>query len=514
MKTVKSSAVMICGTGSDVGKSVIAAGICRILTRYGVAVAPFKSQNMALNSAVTPEGGEIGRAQAVQAQACKIPPHTDMNPILLKPNSETGSQVIVQGVVVGNMGVAEYTRYKQVAIDKVRESFRRLQAEYDFIVMEGAGSIAEINLREHDIANLKMAEMADCPAILVADIDRGGVFAQIAGTMFLLTPEEKKRIAGVIINKFRGDPSLLTPGIEFIEQLTGVPVLGVVPVFSGFRIPEEDSVALNRLQGRQKLKHGEKCISIGVLRLPHISNYTDFDPLLREPYVALTYIESPAELEQLDLLILPGSKSTIADLLSIAEGGFFMPIQRFTGRIIGICGGFQMLGKVVTDPELVEAGGKVAQGLGLLDAETVLRQEKETHQSVAVLSQTVRRLLPDAGAELSGYEIHLGETSVGHASLPFAEIRSRSGRPVSVADGAISPDGKVFGTYLHGIFDNDNFRTSFLNLVRHEKGLPLQGVITEEDPFELLADHLEKHLNMGQLLEICRLQPASGTINC
>ncbi|HOI14920.1 MAG TPA: cobyric acid synthase, partial [Geobacteraceae bacterium] len=371
-------ALMFVGTASDVGKSVLNAGFCRILRNRGLSVAPFKSQNMALNSFATPEGGEIGRAQAVQAQACRIPPHTDMNPVLLKPNSDTGSQVIVQGKVVGNMSVKEYNAFKPEAFRTVEESFERLRSAHDFIVIEGAGSIAEINLKSHDIANLRIAEMADCPCILVADIDRGGVFAQIVGTLELLEPGERERVKGVIINKFRGDPSLLGPGIEFVEKRTGVPVLGVVPFFTHFRIPEEDSVALEkRAKGNRQRAKG-KTVTIGVVRFPRISNYTDFDALEGEPDVDLRYVREPGEIDGLDILILPGSKSTIGDLAFLVKQGLFQAIREFSGQVVGICGGYQILGRRVKDPHGVESAVTEAVGLGLLDVETVLLTEKET----------------------------------------------------------------------------------------------------------------------------------------
>ena len=494
-------ALMFCGTGSDVGKSVLTAGFCRILSNRGMLVAPFKSQNMALNSAVTPEGGEIGRAQAVQAEACRLLPHTDMNPVLLKPNSETGSQVIVQGRVVGNMAVRGYNAFKPQAFQRVRESFARLSSRAEFIVIEGAGSIAEINLKAHDIANLKVARMAGAPVILVADIDRGGVFAQIVGTLELLDPEEKALVKGVIINKFRGDPSLLAPGIEFVEQRTGVPVLGVVPYFTGFRIPEEDSVALSKRTEGRKAGRAEGKINIGVVKLPRISNYTDFDALEAEPDVALEYVERAEQLHGLDLLILPGSKSTIADLSFLAEGGMIAAISVFPGRIVGICGGFQMLGRRILDPLGVESGAGSAPGLALLDVETVMRVSKETHQGEALLLPAGERLAPGC-AGVSGYEIHMGETLAGAESLPFATIARRSGGEVE--DGAVSSDGRVCGTYLHGLFDNDSFRRAFLNRIRQEKGLePVMHVAAPEDPFQLLAAHLERHLDMERLLALC-----------
>ena len=480
------NSLMLCGTGSDVGKTVLAAGFCRILANRGLRVAPFKSQNMALNSAVTPEGGEIGRAQALQAQACRIPPHTDMNPVLLKPSSDTGCQVIVQGRPVGTMQVADYTAYKPQAFVKIRESFNRLRQQHDVIVIEGAGSIAEINLRTHDIANLKVAEMAGSPVILVADIDRGGVFAQIVGTLELLEPAERRMIVGVIINKFRGDRTLLTPGIEAVEQRTGVPILGVVPWFTGFHLPEEDSVALQRRAKVVRIRPRRQKIAVGVVRLPRISNFTDFDSFENEPDVALHYVERPDQLADLDLLILPGSKSTIADLCYLAENGLFEAIRSFSGPIAGVCGGFQMLGKLVLDPDGVESTIHHAEGLALLDAVTVMRPEKQTHQAEAILLDSAHSFVPyRAAGQLLGYEIHMGETLLGEGVSPFARVVSRSGEKVDVLDGAVSTDGRIMGTYLHGIFDNDGFRAALLNRLRRQKGLStVTPVTTGDDPLE------------------------------
>lgn len=506
-----SRAVMFVGTASDVGKSVLTAGFCRILSNRGISVAPFKSQNMALNSFATPEGGEIGRAQAVQAQACRIPPHTDMNPVLLKPNSDTGSQVIIQGKVVGNMSVQEYNAYKPEALKKVEESYQRLRHAHDFIVIEGAGSIAEINLRAHDIANMRIAAMAGSPCILVADIDRGGVFAQIVGTLELLEPWERELVRGVVINKFRGDPSLLAPGIEFVEQRTGVPVLGVVPHFSHFRIPEEDSVALEKRRNEARgTRNGEGRIGIGVVRFPRISNYTDFDALESEPDVTLRYIEHPRELEGLDVLILPGSKSTIGDLAFLVKHGLDQGVRSFAGPVVGICGGYQMLGNRVLDPDGLESDRSEAAGLGLLDVETVLLPVKETHQAQARLLRAAALAAPGCEGTVTGYEIHLGETTLGPRARPFAQLLRRSGREVAIPDGAVSPDGRVFGSYLHGIFDNSGFRTAFLNRLRRDKGLPTVAADSRsEDPFDQLAEHLERHLDMERLLRICGLCPGA-----
>lgn len=501
-------AVMFCGTASDVGKSVITAGFCRCLVKRGITVAPFKSQNMSLNSFVTEEGGEIGRAQAMQAQACDINPHTDMNPVLLKPNSDTGSQVVVQGRVVANMNVSEYDSFKPQAFERVRESFERLRDAYEFIAIEGAGSISEINLKENDIANLKIARMARCPVILVADIDRGGVFAQIVGTIELLEPHERAAIRGVIINKFRGDASILASGIEFIRERTGLPVLGVLPWLPDLSLPAEDSVILGHRSKVINLLTSQKRIHIGVLKLPRISNFTDFDPLQTETDVVVSYFEVPDQLDGLDVLIIPGSKSTIADLYFLMERGIYDAIKSFKGRIIGICGGYQMLGQRVIDPDSVESSVKEATGLGLLPVETKLLLEKETHQALAYLEDSGLVVAADCNGVMTGYEIHMGVTTHLDVPRPFARIFRRGDSSVNIEDGSVSPDGRVFGTYLHGIFDNPRFREVYLNRIRMEKGMPLRRGTQKkplDDPFERLADHMEQHLDMKQILAICGL---------
>ncbi|HIJ81333.1 MAG TPA: cobyric acid synthase [Desulfuromonadales bacterium] len=501
-------AVMFCGTASDVGKSTVTAGFCRYLIKRGITVAPFKSQNMALNSCVTPEGGEIGRAQAVQAQACEIKPHTDMNPILLKPNSDTGSQVIVQGRPVGNMSVQEYDAYKPTAFARAWESFDRLRQAYEFIVIEGAGSIAEINLKKNDIANLKVAMMARCPVILVADIDRGGVFAQLVGTIELLEPLERSYIRGIIINKFRGDPLILAPGIEFIEERTGVPVLGILPWFADINLPAEDSMALNSSSKVVSIMTGQKKIHIGILKLPRISNFTDFDLLQNEPDVRISYVEVPVQLEGLDILIIPGSKSTIADLYFLMERDIFNSISEFKGHIVGICGGFQMLGTRVLDPDGVESSIREAQGLDLLPAETEIQLVKETHQALAYLDDAGLTIATDCNGVLTGYEIHMGKTTLAKGSRPFARIFRRGETSVSIEDGAVSADGRIFGTYLHGIFENSRFREVYLNRIRLEKGMPLRrGAMKQpqHDPFDHLAEQFEQHLDLPRLMSICGL---------
>ncbi|MBK5274939.1 MAG: cobyric acid synthase [Desulfuromonadales bacterium] len=504
----RAGAVMFCGTASDVGKSVITSGVCRLLLKRGISVAPFKSQNMSLNSFVTPEGGEIGRAQAVQAQACDINPHTDMNPILLKPNSDTGSQVIVQGRPVGNMNVQQYDAYKPTVMPAVRACFERLRQSYEFIVIEGAGSISEINLRHADIANLKIALMARCPVILVADIDRGGVFAQIVGTIELLEPLERAYIKGIIINKFRGDASILTPGLDFIRERTGIPVLGVLPWMSDLALPAEDSVALCNRSRVVSLIAGQKRIHIGVLRLPRISNFTDFDALESEADVILSYVEMPEQIRGLDVLIIPGSKSTIADLYFLMERGIYNEIKAFRGHIIGICGGYQMLGARVLDPHGVESFVKEAVGLGFLPVETEMLPEKETHQALAQLEEAGLSVAPDCGGVINGYEIHMGQTTHFGTPRPFARIFRRGEACVTIEDGSVSQDNRIFGTYLHGIFDNAPFRDAYLNRIRLGKGMTPRRrdhTIPLNDPFDQLAEHLEQHLDVTQLLNICGL---------
>jgi adenosylcobyric acid synthase len=502
-------AVMFCGTASDVGKSVITAGFCRLLVRRGISAAPFKSQNMSLNSGVTPEGGEIGRAQAVQAQACRIDAHTDMNPVLLKPNSDTGCQVIIQGRPVGNMNIAQYDAYKSLAFEKIAESFERLKNGYGFIAIEGAGSIAEINLKHNDIANLRVAAMARCPVILVADIDRGGVFAQIVGTIDLLEPSEKAMIRGIIINRFRGDAAILQPGLDFIVERTGIPIIGVLPWLRDLNLPAEDSMALNRLSQPAGGIPASNFIRIGIVRLPRISNFTDFDAFHSEPDCTIAYLESPQQLAGCDVLILPGSKSTIPDLRYLEERGFLEAIAGFRGYIAGLCGGYQMLGLRVRDPYGVESDVQELPGLGLLPVETELLPEKATHQALARLDAAGMATAPGCRGDLSGYEIHMGATTPIGSSQPFARIIQRGAAQVAVEDGAVSPDARIFGTYLHGIFDNARFREAYLNRIRRDKGLPLRHDTHEQDhgdPFEKLADHLEQHLDIPLLLDICGLE--------
>lgn len=495
----KGKAMQICGTGSGVGKSVITAGLCRIFAQDGYRVSPFKAQNMALNSFVTKEQGEIGRAQATQAQACGIEPSIDMNPILIKPTSDVGAQIIVLGKAVGNMDALQYINYKSSLIKIVKESFNKLINEYEIVVIEGAGSPAEINLKSHDIVNMKMAKYADAPVILVGDIDKGGVFAWIIGTLQLLTKQERKRIKGIIINKFRGDKTLLTPGIDFLEKRTGIKVLGIVPYFKDIKIPEEDSVSL---EGAQSKESKTKKLDIAVIHLPHISNFTDFDALEREPDVILRYVRRREELDSPDIIIIPGTKNTIADLLYLRNSRLAQRIVSIitsngSTLLIGICGGYQMLGKKIHDAHSLESNCKEIEGLGLLPIETRLEKNK-------VLTQVKAKDLY-SGMEIKGYEIHHGHTKMIQNCESAFEVVECSGKRMKRFDGARSEGSRVFGTYVHGLFDTDSFRRDLLNKVRERKGwdpLLQQVAFSLDEEFNKLAKLLRENINIGLLYKI------------
>ena len=500
---------MILGTGSDVGKSVLVAGLCRILKQDGYRVAPFKAQNMALNSFITPEGGEMGRAQVVQAEAAGIEPHIDMNPILLKPTSNVGSQVILQGKVLGNFTAEEYYRKKPDLVAHVMESYGRLESKYEVLLMEGAGSAAEINLRDKDLVNLSMAERVSAPVILVADIDRGGVFASIVGHMELFTPPERELVKGFIINKFRGDPALLRSGLEFIEARTERPVLGLVHYFNDIHIPEEDSVALD-LKIRTAKKRPEEQVRIGVIRLPHISNYTDFDSLEQEPSVYLTYFNAPEQVFEMDLVILPGSKNTLNDLRYLYSQGLAEAIIAFHARggtVVGICGGYQMLGQKVLDPKGVESDLQEVAGLGLLEMETELLGDKVTTQVKA------RLLWPELAGpeEIRGYEIHMGRSRSLGSATALLEISESNSRPVRVRDGLVSEDGRVWGTYVHGLFDNDSLRHRLISrFLRGNDLVPTKERLRsfhqwKEEQYNKLAAHLRNHLDMSSIYKVIGL---------
>jgi adenosylcobyric acid synthase len=426
--------LMVQGTTSDAGKSTLVAALCRLLARQGTKVVPFKPQNMALNSAVTVDGGEIGRAQALQAQAAGIAPHTDMNPVLLKPSSDTGAQVIIHGKARLDMNARDYDLYKTTAMQAVLESYQRLRAGYDAVIVEGAGSPAEINLRARDIANMGFAEAVDCPVILVADIDRGGVFAHIVGTLDCLSDSERRRIVGFVINRFRGDISLLEPGLEWLEQKTGKPVLAVLPYLHGLQLDAEDAI--------QQGQGSTGSFRVVVPVFPRISNHTDFDALRAHPQVDLRFIGPQQDLPPADLIILPGSKNTRADLDWLKQNGWDEGIRRhlrYGGRLIAICGGFQMLGTTISDPHGLEGSAGESAGLGLLALRTELLREKR-------LAQVEGRCV-FADAAVSGYEIHMGASSGAALERPAFVVDGR-------AEGAISDDGQILGTYLHGVFDH------------------------------------------------------------
>lgn len=477
-------ALMVQGTTSDAGKSVLVAGLCRVLTRKGVKVAPFKPQNMALNSAVTPNGGEIGRAQAVQAQACGIPPTVHMNPVLLKPNSDTGAQVILQGRALSNMEATSYHDYKKVAMHTVLDSFDRLTTEYDSVMIEEAGSPAEINLRENDIANMGFAEAADVPVIIVADIDRGGVFAHLYGTLALLSESEQQRVKGFVINRFRGDIALLQSGLDWLEEKTGKPVIGVLPYLHGFDLEAEDAIAsAQQLAEKTQLR-------VVVPVFTRISNHTDFDALRQNPDIDLRYVGKGERLDNADLIILPGSKSTRADLAYLRSQGWDKDISRhlrYGGKVMGICGGYQMLGHSVADPEGVEGEPGTCAGLGLLNTETVLQSSKTLTNVEGTLT------LNGCDAPVKGYEIHAGITRVNTVQTPLVSLTH--GQP----DGAISDDGHIIGTYLHGIFDSFEATQAICRWAGAESIRHFDHTATQEAAINRIADAIEAHLNLSLL---------------
>lgn len=437
MKPFPFKTLMVQGTTSDAGKSTLVAAICRLLKQRGLKVAPFKPQNMALNSAVTRDGGEIGRAQALQAIAAGVEPHTDMNPVLLKPSSDIGAQVIIHGRVRAEMDARDYHQYKTVAMEAVLESHRRLSVQYDAVIVEGAGSPAEINLRDRDIANMGFAEAVDCPVILVADIDRGGVFAHLVGTLSCLSESERKRILGFVINRFRGDIKLLEPGLEWLEQQTGKPVLGVLPYLHGLYLDAEDAV--------QPAQTGRGQFRVVVPSLPRMSNHTDFDALRAHPDVDLRFVREGEAIPAADLIIVPGSKNTRSDLAWLRTQGWPEQLARhlrYGGKVIGICGGFQMLGRTVGDPHGVEGEPGQSPALGLLDIETELGREKRLAQVSGFCAFT-----GSLAARVEGYEIHMGVSTGAALEYPAFLIDGRK-------EGARSVDGQILGTYLHGLFDH------------------------------------------------------------
>ena len=482
--------LMVQGTTSDAGKSTLVTALCRWLRRQNVTVAPFKPQNMALNSAVTADGGEIGRAQAVQAQACGLAPHTDMNPVLLKPNSDTGAQVIIHGQAVGNMNALRYHGYKATAMRAVLESHARLNAAYKVVVVEGAGSPAEINLREGDIANMGFAEAVDCPVILVADINRGGVFAHLVGTLALLSESEQARVKGFVINRFRGDLALLQPGLDWLEAHTGKPVLGVLPYLSEFHLEAEDAV-----DSRQPAKEGD-LLRVVVPVLPRISNHTDFDPLRLHPQVALSFIRPGEAVPPADLIILPGSKSVRADLARLRNSGWEDAITRhlrYGGKVLGICGGLQMLGTRIADPLGIEGPAGSSQGLGWLALETTLAAEKQL--------RNVQGRLLFGDAPVRGYEIHAGVSDGPDLARPALWLTPGRG------DGAVSADGQVMGTYVHGLFEEPEACAAVLHWAGLKGATQLDYDALRERDIERLADLVERHMDTARLRDLCAGEP-------
>jgi adenosylcobyric acid synthase len=481
--------LMIQGTTSDAGKSTLVAGLCRIFKQRGLSVAPFKPQNMALNSAVTPDGGEIGRAQALQAQAAGVPLTVHMNPVLLKPNTDTGAQVILQGHAIGNLEASDYHSYKPKAAIAVFDSYSTLSKQYKYILVEGAGSPAEINLRKNDIANMGFALQANCPVIIIADIDKGGVFAHLVGTLELLSEKERNLVKGFVINRFRGDIKLLQTGLDWLEKHTGKPVLGVVPYLQGLHLDAEDTVPNSQPSTDAHFR-------VIVPRLPHISNHTDFEPLRLHADIDFQYIHAEQTIPPADLMILPGSKNVGHDLNWLKTQGWQTAINkhlRYNGKLIGICGGLQMLGTHIDDPLSIEGPAKTHIGLGLLDLKTTLQKEKNL--------TTCSGKLAFGDTSITGYEIHAGY-SEGHALTSPATIIDNQ------SEGAISPDGKIFATYLHGLFDTPEALEALLKW----SGLPNPASFNmealREQQLNRLANTLENHLDLSRLLTITQLHPS------
>lgn len=485
-------AIMIQGAGSNVGKSMLVAGLCRAAVKRGLSVAPFKPQNMSNNAAVTADGGEIGRAQALQARACGLAPHTDMNPVLLKPETDVGAQVIVQGQRFATMKAREYGTRKAELIPRVLDSYHRLASGHDLVIIEGAGSPAEVNLRAGDIANMGFAEAADCPVILVGDIDRGGVIAQLVGTDVILPPDDRARIKGFAINKFRGDPTLFADGMTAITDHTGWVPLGIVPWFAdAWKLPAEDVMDVASRTGG--------AIKVVVPRLNRIANFDDLDPLTAQPDVTVEIIEAGRPLPgDADLVLIPGSKSTIADLAHFRAQGWdtdlFAHVRR-GGHVLGICGGYQMLGREIADPDGIEGPATRVRGLGLLDVTTVMATQKRLALTEAVFNAT--------GDPVSGYEIHIGETNGPDRQNGWLTIGRRS-------EGAASADGRIKGCYLHGLFAADAFRQSYMAQI----GVPVQAVAYDagvEDTLDALADHLESCIDIDAVLRLA--QPVNRQSN-
>jgi adenosylcobyric acid synthase len=498
---VMTKSLMFLGTGSDVGKSIAATAFCRIFKRRGYNVAPFKAQNMSNNSYVTPEGGEIGRAQVVQAEAAGLLPSVHMNPILLKPSTTLGAQIVLRGRVFNRMEAERYHDYKPRLKKVVMESYRRLADEYELIVMEGAGSCCEMNLKKNDLVNLPMAKAAGASCILVADIDKGGVFAQVIGTYNLMSPKEKRTTIGFLINKFRGDPKLFHDGIAYIEKKTGKPVLGLVPFYYDINIDSEDSVSVQ--YDKLPIKEtGKKGINIAVIRLPAISNFTDLEILDTEKDVTVNYLSKVKDLsDDYDYIIIPGTKNIMEDAAWLSKGGWKKRIRDFADQgknILGICGGYQLLGKKIRDPLGVESSRKEISGLNLLPVETVLEEEK-------IVRKVIGKCLIN-NKVIKGYEIHMGQTRIiNDSGTPFLKIKEEKGSRYW-ADGCSVMDGNISGSYVHGILDSPGFRSDFLNKIRRNKGIKERrsgrGRISRFREYDRLADHFEKYCDVEKIIKM------------
>ena len=504
--------IMLQGTSSHVGKSILTTALCRILYREGRKAVPFKAQNMALNSYVTKEGLEMGRAQVAQAEAAGLEPMVDMNPVLLKPTGNSCSQVILMGKPVGNMSAREYHKgYSLKAFEAVKEALGRLGRAYDTIVIEGAGSPAEVNLKANDIVNMRVAKYLNAPVLLVADIDRGGALASLVGTLELLEEDERALVKGLVINKFRGDVSLLTPAVDFLEKKTGKPVLGIVPYIEQMGIDDEDSVSLEEKKGAPS----EADLKIAVVRTPKISNFTDFDSIAGEEDVSLFYAQKPEELNEPDLILLPGSKNTGEDMLYLEKCGMADALRKHRAKgtpVIGICGGYQMLGEEIRDPHHTESSLDGTKGLGFLPMRTTFEEEKLTRQVEADCEELCFLDSKISAGGLAGYEIHMGHTEfLEEGSHPF-HIHGQAGERAKRPDGMVSSDGRVFGTYIHGIFDHDGFRRGILNALRERKGLPplenRRNVRAEKQrSYDRLASIVRESLDMELLRKIMGENP-------
>ncbi len=498
---------MFQGTSSHVGKSILTTALCRILKQDGYKVAPFKAQNMALNSYVTQDGGEMGRSTVAQAEAAGIAPEVEMNPVLLKPTGNSCSQVILLGKSVGNYSAKDYQeRYSQQAWDSVVKALDYMKEHFDVLVIEGAGSPAEVNLKKNDIVNMRIAKTLGAPVFLIADIDRGGALASIVGTLMLLDEDERALVRGLVINKFRGDITLLTPALDFLKEKTGVPVLGVIPYLDKLGIDDEDSVSL------QDLPHDDvmRDLHIAVVQTPKISNFTDFDALAHEPDVNLRFVQKGDRLGTPDLVILPGSKNTTEDLLYLKRNGYAEEIGELAAAgvpVIGICGGYQMLGEEVRDPLHTESTNDAVTGLGLLPLVTTMRGTKNTYQVICDCEALPFLGMEYAGDNLAAYEIHMGETVFTAEARTLFHIKKRSLKDVDLQDGCMNAAGTVWGTYCHGIFDNDELRRAVLNALREKKGLPALPVsfayrAYKESEFDRLAATVRKHFDMEAFYRI------------